>query len=255
MNEPLLQSAKREMQAIMSNRAVLIGIAAVGVVAGLAGPFGTFAVLPLLPRMIYWLILCAVTYVTGALVTSVVIRTLKGRANPVIAALIAGVIAGLVIAAEVMVINWAAFGIRPSDPAYLASMAANGIAIALVITLAGHFLDRGSETPGEDLPPALLGRLPFDKRGPLISISVDDHYVEVTTSRGKEMLLMRLSDAIAETVPTAGLQVHRSHWVALDQVAAVTRQGAKAELTLSDGRKIPVSRSNIPAVKEAGLLP
>ena len=52
-----------------------------------------------------------------------------------------------------------------------------------------------------------------------------------------------------------GFQVHRSHWVSLAQVRSVRRDGARAVLTMSDGRDIPVSRSNIAAVKEAGLLP
>ncbi|MCB1397271.1 MAG: LytTR family transcriptional regulator, partial [Rhodobacteraceae bacterium] len=85
-------------------------------------------------------------------------------------------------------------------------------------------------------------------------LSVQDHYVEVVTTRGRELLLMRLSDAIAETEGCAGLQVHRSHWVALDQVQAAHRDGARAVLTLSDGREIPVSRTYVPAAKEAGLL-
>ena len=109
-------------------------------------------------------------------------------------------------------------------------------------------------SPSVPAPPRLLTRLPLAKRGPLLSLSVQDHYVEVVTTRGRELLLMRLSDAIAETEGCAGLQVHRSHWVALDQVQAAHRDGARAVLTLSDGREIPVSRTYVPAAKEAGLL-
>ena len=97
--------------------------------------------------------------------------------------------------------------------------------------------------------------MPLDKRGPLISLSVQDHYVDIVTTRGREMLLLRLSDAIRETQPTPGLRVHRSHWVALDQVSSARRDGARAVLTMSDGRDIPVSRSHVAAVKEAGLFP
>ncbi|MCW1932118.1 LytTR family DNA-binding domain-containing protein [Pararhodobacter zhoushanensis] len=99
-----------------------------------------------------------------------------------------------------------------------------------------------------------MARLPLDKRGALISLSVQDHYVEVVTLRGRELLLMRLSDAIAETGGDVGLQVHRSHWVALDQVRAARREGARGVLTLSDGREIPVSRTYAAAAKAAGLF-
>ena len=77
----------------------------------------------------------------------------------------------------------------------------------------------------------------------------------MTTSAGSALLLMRLSDAIAEAGDTKGLQIHRSHWVALDAVRAVRRDGQRAVLTLTDGRDLPVSRANLDKVKAAGLLP
>jgi DNA-binding LytR/AlgR family response regulator len=65
---------------------------------------------------------------------------------------------------------------------------------------------------------------------------------------------MRLADAIAETEGCTGLQVHRSHWVALDHIAAARREGARGVLTLVDGREIPVSRTYVPSLRDAGLL-
>ena len=86
-------------------------------------------------------------------------------------------------------------------------------------------------------------------------MSVQDHYVEVTTTAGSSLLLMRLSDAMRETGDVEGLQVHRSHWVARAHVTAAKREGDKAILTLSDGRNLPASRSHIKALKEIGILP
>ena len=103
-------------------------------------------------------------------------------------------------------------------------------------------------------PPRILQRLDIHKRGALISLSVQDHYVDVVTTKGTGLLLLRLSDAIAETEPTAGLQVHRSHWVAADQIARAQRSGDKAILTMTDGRDIPVSRTYLKTVREAGIL-
>jgi DNA-binding LytR/AlgR family response regulator len=51
------------------------------------------------------------------------------------------------------------------------------------------------------------------------------------------------------------LQVHRAHWVARDQVRTARRSGARAILTMTDGSEVPVSRSFVPVVKAAGLLP
>nr|WP_255552328.1 LytTR family DNA-binding domain-containing protein [Maritimibacter dapengensis] len=101
----------------------------------------------------------------------------------------------------------------------------------------------------------ILDRLPIEKRGPLISLSVQDHYVEVATTKGTELVLLRLSDAMAEVGDTPGLQVHRSHWIATGAVKSARRDGARAILTMADGRDIPVSRTYLPAIKEAGLLP
>ncbi len=78
--------------------------------------------------------------------------------------------------------------------------------------------------------------------------------MEVSTTKGTELLLMRLTDAIAEATPTDGLQIHRSHRVAQDHVAAVRRDGGRTLVQLSDGRELPVSRSNLSALRGAGLV-
>ena len=91
--------------------------------------------------------------------------------------------------------------------------------------------------------PRLAGRREPDMRGTLISISVRDHYVDVRTDKGRSSLLLRLSDAVDETAPIDGAQVHRSHWVAWEAVQAVERKGDKVLLRLCDGDPIPVSRN------------
>jgi hypothetical protein len=60
------------------------------------------------------------------------------------------------------------------------------------------------------------------------------------TEKEEEMGLMRLADAMREVGDTRGAPVHRVHWVAFDQVRAARREG---------------DRTNLPKVKEAGLLP
>ncbi|WP_281279575.1 LytTR family DNA-binding domain-containing protein [Pararhodobacter zhoushanensis] len=99
-----------------------------------------------------------------------------------------------------------------------------------------------------------MARLRLDKRFRLISLSIQDHSVEAVTLRGRDLRLMRLSDAIAETGGDGGSQVHRSHWVALDQGRAERREGTRGLLTLSDGHEIPVSRTYAAAAKAAGLF-
>ena len=64
---------------------------------------------------------------------------------------------------------------------------------------------------------------------------------------------MRLADAIREAEPVEGLQIHRSHWVAIAAVARAVRRDGKLFLELTNGLRLPVSRGAQPAVKAAGL--
>ncbi|SFI39771.1 transcriptional regulator, LytTR family [Albimonas pacifica] len=110
--------------------------------------------------------------------------------------------------------------------------------------------------PAPDAPAArILERLSPERRGALRRLSMQDHYVQVATDRGTELVLLRLGDAIAECDPVEGLQVHRSHWVARAAVVAAWRDGDRAVLELAGGERIPVSRGRVQALREAGWLP
>ena len=101
----------------------------------------------------------------------------------------------------------------------------------------------------------LLGRLPFDKRGALISLHAEDHYVRVETVKGSELILMRLADAIQLAQPIKGVQVHRSHWVALDQVTGYDKTDGTWTVLLCDGRRVPISRGYHADAITAGIIP
>ena len=102
------------------------------------------------------------------------------------------------------------------------------------------------------LPP-ILERVPLPQRGKLLALTVEDHYVDIVTDRGKTLVLMRLADAIREASGVDGLQIHRSHWVARDAVVRSHRAGGRLSLELSNGLTLPVSRGFLPQVKAAGL--
>ena len=71
----------------------------------------------------------------------------------------------------------------------------------------------GLRASGAEAPP-ILERLPADRRGALLHLQMRDHYVEIHTDRGSELVLMRFGDALMELGGTEGMQVHRSHWIA-----------------------------------------
>jgi hypothetical protein len=104
----------------------------------------------------------------------------------------------------------------------------------------------------EEKAPRLLDRLsPSLKTARVISLTMQDHYVEVTTTLGTEMVLMRLSDAIALLDEMPGVQTHRSHWVAAQSMLQLTKDGRKHQILLTDGRVIPVSKSYLADVTAA----
>ncbi len=72
-----------------------------------------------------------------------------------------------------------------------------------------------------------------------LELSGSDHDVQIVTTKGREMVLMRLvlmrlGDAIREVGATQGLQVHRSHCVALAHITAVKRPDDWATGRLGD---------------------
>lgn len=83
---------------------------------------------------------------------------------------------------------------------------------------------------------------------------MEDHYVRVFTDAGESLVLLRLSDAIAEVQEVPGLQIHRSHWIARAAVARMERlPDGRLRLHLVNGSVLPVSRTFAKQVREAGL--
>ena len=68
------------------------------------------------------------------------------------------------------------------------------------------------------------------------------------------MLLMRMKDALIELKEYPGLQVHRSHWVAKNQVKKVNKTSRKITLLMRNGLEIPVSRKFYPEIKALGFI-
>ncbi|WP_434938272.1 LytTR family DNA-binding domain-containing protein [Shewanella sp. HL-SH8] len=94
-----------------------------------------------------------------------------------------------------------------------------------------------------------MGLLPLEKRGQLLCLEMDDHYLKVHTDKGQHMLLMRLKDALMQLEGFPGLQTHRSWWVANHAVVSVNKENRKMSLLLTNHLEVPVSRTFVEAVK------
>jgi DNA-binding LytR/AlgR family response regulator len=95
------------------------------------------------------------------------------------------------------------------------------------------------------LPPRLMG-------GVLHAVEAEDHYLRLHTSKGSDLILFRLADAIGELEGVDGAQTHRSWWVARAAVSDVRRSEGRVDLVLQSGALAPVSRRNVKVLKEMG---
>lgn len=108
-------------------------------------------------------------------------------------------------------------------------------------------------TPAPLKPVRFLERLPPRLRGAdLHAIEAEDHYLRLHTSKGQDLILMRLGDAVDELQGLEGAQVHRSWWVARAAVEDVRRGDGRAVLTLKGGIEVPVSRTYSRLLRDAG---
>lgn len=138
------------------------------------------------------------------------------------------------------------FGYRPA-PRLAASGAgegvAPGVAVAPVTPIA-------TEVPGAARP-ALMQRVRPERRGALLALKAEGHYLQVHTDAGSDLILCRLSDALLELGADEGAQVHRSWWVAS---RALSPQRHRDRLVLVNGIEVPVSRSFRVQVRQRGWL-
>ncbi|MEN8895589.1 MAG: LytTR family DNA-binding domain-containing protein [Yoonia sp.] len=252
MNDEQMHFALREWRQQFLAPASIVVMIGVAVVLGIMVPFGTDETLGPLSRFAYWIVTVVTTYGSGALINELLTLRLRDRVPLWLHMIISGIVTGVAITAIMTVINLATFQFLPSLSGAL-SYFGNIFVIASIVSAIFTFVSR-NKAQTQNQPARVLDRLPFDKRGALLALSVEDHYVRIISSKGADVVLLRLRDAMQETGDIAGLQVHRSHWIALDAVTHAKRNGDGAVLTISDGTEIPVSRRYMPNIKEAGLL-
>ena len=232
---------------------------AITVIVWFAGPLGTFEAMHPLFRLVYWggLILGAVPFAYS--VRMAVTRRWRHLSLPISALLVAALFS-VVYTPVVFVVTVLANLSGFSDLVPIWTMwAGTFLAAACAYAVRALLMEQDQKAAGappaqEPGPPRLLQRIEEERRGLLLSISVRDHYVDVRTARGQASLLMRLSDAIAETEGVDGARVHRSHWVAWQAVEGVDRRGDNLVLRLVDGAAIPVSRNHREKLEERGLI-
>lgn len=275
MKDGLLQFTLREWWGFVRRPRLWATFLVVVLLFAVTGPLGTDISMNAAERFTYWLLLHGFAWSIAIFCALMAGNLLAGRVSSLLARLLAGSLAAaLPIGLAVMLLD-ALFLERPMGLSHLAQAAGISLPLSLLFCVLAYLTVSGEATPGEDArathpsatpapaPPGrepdaapsatsvpLARRLKPENRAPLVRLSAEDHYTDVVTAAGRELLLIRFADALQELGAAEGLQVHRSHWVALAAVRGLRRINGRLFLDMADGAEIPVSRSFAPAVRE-----
>jgi DNA-binding LytR/AlgR family response regulator len=265
-------SSKADNFGVRHRRSFVISIV-IGVLMAVMAPLQT-SLIPFFPRLAYWEILMLSGATIGLGVTEVIERWGRLRAQPWLEIPVSGVLIALPLTMIVMSAGSMFFGDSVSGPIRFAYNFGITALISTAITALMYMIGdkNASEAPASpqadvvpavsDLPAAnsietrFAQRLPMAFRSLAIqALQAEDHYLRVYFADGQStLILMRLSDAIAELPMESGAQTHRSWWVAKDAVRKVSKSDGRATLTLEHGIEAPVSRRYYKALNGNGWL-
>lgn len=236
---------------------LLVGLIG-GVFLALVGALDSYDY-SLLFRIGFWIPLCLLAAALGGCIEWLVDRWTHKRVSQRLSWLIIG---GLFVSVMTPVVF--ALNARSDDPLddllmYLQNctiICAAFIALRLILQrLMYPPIAHAEATSESTVTPAFMQRLsPQLRQSALFAIKAEGHYIQVWTDQGKELVLFRFKDAVREIDEAQGMQVHRSWWVARNAIAGSRRERGKLVLRLKNDIDVPVSRSNVQALKTTGWL-
>ena len=243
---PRTRLALREMVSELRDRRLWLVVAGVIGLLVIAGPFYTLDRLGFVARLAYWGGVGLISWLfVWALVRVVLVLTPATWPRPV-----AGVLAGLVAILPVM--GLVALGNLASGMGLPAggfwALAPYVAWPTLGITVLAVVLIVPEEPPRTEVSDALASglyaRLPPRLGHEIVALRAQDHYIEVITTLGRDLVLLRMGDAVGDLAHLPGLQVHRSWWVNLDHVTELrSLPSGRLEIVTSTGTEVPVPRA------------
>ncbi len=235
-------------------RAIGLSLAA-ALFLGFSGAFNT-GQSPIGLRLVYWVAVILVGTLCGTL-ASVLVERGPLQTRP----LVQGLAVFAILTPPLVVLIWLITGLTlgngRAEIGNLRDFVLPVVLITAAMTALNYVVQRQPAqthaSPAGSGPPRFLERLPARLKGAeLYAVSAEDHYLRLHTSRGQDLILMRLSDAVAELEGIEGAQTHRSWWVAKSAVTSARRGDGRATLSLKGGGQAPVSRAYARALREAG---
>lgn len=170
----------------------------------------------------------------------------------------AGLATGVMMAPAMCAVVWLGLTLELGHPPaarYLPSVLWDTVLICIGASVIAMLLARRTTAPVPEAAPKFLDRIPLKLRGgELWAVEAEDHYLRLHTSKGQDLILMRLADAVDELAGIEGTQVHRSWWVARQAIVDARRGDGRATLTLKDGAEVPVSRTYARILREKNWI-
>ncbi|MEM9796979.1 MAG: LytTR family transcriptional regulator DNA-binding domain-containing protein [Pseudomonadota bacterium] len=213
-----------------------------------------------LPRLAFWLIHTLVPIAFAQIATLLLMRLGGGSGRGRWLAIAVGGAVGAVmfapLAAGIDALREAApvtptglldeaVGLLP--PVTFAWLVLNAVRLLRLTGRAPHMSDEqdggghGSTEPSPDF----LSRLRPEIRGPVVALSAELHYLRVHTTKGSDLILYPLGQAVDQMPDGQGMRIHRSHWAAFARIAQVERAGSAGRAVLSTGLVLPVARTRL----------
>ena len=140
------------------------------------------------------------------------------------------------------------------------AVAPTSIAVVVVFLLVFYRIPRLSETteitPTTDalhpVPPLrqMIDGVPKSLGEDIVRLQAQDHYVEIVTTEGRDLLMLKFTDCVEKLEPLNGFQCHRSHWISLKHCRAISSSGSAYVCQMSNGDKVPLSRRKYSQARE-----
>lgn len=231
-----------------------------GVALALLGPFGTYESMNLPAGLVFWVSICWLNAIQCTLIAVGVLRRWGAADATVITPALILVIALLnalpgtleVFSGLRLLGDNINFSASQLFWLYLQTTFITTILLIVFQLLSQWRIAADNDNTAENSPSGFDQRIPKKITGQLLAVSAEDHYLRITTDQGDALVPGRFGDALKALPSDDGLRIHRSHWVAFKAIDRVQRKDGKAEIVLTNGLSLPVSRSYTAALREAG---
>jgi hypothetical protein len=233
-----------------------------GLLFTLLGPLGSYNA-PLTERAMFWIPTMALGSIAGGTLSIMTRRSATLAGNPALRfSLVAGIMTvfmtGVVLVVSDLTYGRHAATLGPELVLYVGVITITMSIIGYMSFERDRRVEKASAAPvplSAPQHPALTTRLAQHLQDhPVLALQAEDHYVRVHTPAGSDLVLIRLTDAAGEMAPVTGARTHRSWWVNRSAVQRVSRKNGSTFLVLTNGLEVPVGRSYVGELRDAGWL-